>query len=161
MATKLKPGTFSEEVRQETVLWRDKKRWMLFGLPWTFTSYELTESRLRIISGFFKKTEDDIRLYRVSDVTFFQTLGERMAKLGTLCVMSSDASLSEAHLIHIKNARKVKELIMQKIEEARRKNGVYTSEIVGGGVRPGMMPPGHNLHNVPTMDEGGVHEPEE
>ncbi len=157
MAKKMKAGTFYEEVVQEPTLWRDKKRWMFFGLPWTFTSYELTESRLRISSGFFKKTEDDIRLYRVSDVTFFQTLGERMNRLGTLCVMSSDASLNEAHLVHIKNARKVKDLIMQKVEESRRKAGVFTSEVVGGGARPPVVPPAQNLHNTPTMDDGEVH----
>ena len=99
------------EIEQESVLWRDKKRWMFFGLPWTFTSYEVTEKRLRISTGFFKKTEDDVLLYRISDVTFFQTLGERINKLGTLCVMSSDTSTPEVHLVHIKNARKVKELL--------------------------------------------------
>ncbi len=158
MSKKLKAGTFSEEVIQEPILWRDKKRWLFFGLPLTFTSYELTESRLRIISGFFKKTEDDIRLYRVTDVTLLQTLSERMAKLGSLCVMSSDASLGEAHLIHIKNARKVKDLIMQKVEEARRKTGVFTSEVVGSGaVRPGPLPPNANIHNAPVEDEGNIH----
>lgn len=154
MANKMKAGTFSEEVQQEPILWRDKKRWMLFGLPWTFTSYELTESKLRVIKGFFKKTEDDIRLYRVSDVTFLQTLGERMAKLGSLCVMSSDASLPEAHMVHIKNARKVKDLIMQKVEESRRRTGVFTSEVVGTGIRPPVAPPAQNLHSTPTIDDG-------
>lgn len=154
MAKKLKPGTFTTEIVEEEVLWRDKKRRLFFSLPWSFTSYELTESKLRISIGFFKKTEDDILLYRISDVTFMQTLGERMAKLGTLCIVSTDASKPEAHLIHVKQARKVKDLIMKKVEEARKKNGVYTSEIVGttgaGTVPP---PPGHS----DDSSDDGVH----
>ena len=92
---KLKAGTFNAEIAEEQVLWRDKKRVLFFGLPWSFTSYEITEKKLRISKGFFKKTEDDIMLYRISDITFFQTLGERMNKLGTLCVLSSDTSSPE------------------------------------------------------------------
>ncbi|MBQ2184342.1 MAG: PH domain-containing protein [Lachnospiraceae bacterium] len=136
---KLKAGTFNAEIAEEQVLWRDKKRVLFFGPPWSFTSYEITEKKLRISKGFFKKTEDDIMLYRISDITFFQTLGERMNKLGTLCVLSSDTSSPETHLIHIKNARKVKELLMQKVEEARKSSGVYTSEIVGAP-RPNPAP---------------------
>ena len=136
------------EIEQESVLWRDKKRWMFFGLPWTFTSYEVTEKRLRISTGFFKKTEDDVLLYRISDVTFFQTLGERINKLGTLCVMSSDTSTPEVHLVHIKNARKVKDLIMQKVEAARKASGVVASEFVGMH-RPDAPEPDDNVHTEP------------
>lgn len=131
MAKKLRAGTFNTEIPDEIVLWRDRKRRLFLGLPWSFTTYELTETKLRLGKGFFKKTEDDILLYRITDVSFFQTLGERLAGLGTLCVMSSDVSNPEAHLTHIKKARKVKELILQKVEEARKRSGVFTSEIVG------------------------------
>ena len=131
MAKKIRAGTFNTEIPDEVVLWRDRKRRLFLGLPWSFTTYELTETKLRLGKGFFKKTEDDILLYRITDVSFFQTLGERLAGLGTLCIMSSDVTNPEAHLIHIKKARKVKELLLQKVEEARKRSGVFTSEIVG------------------------------
>ena len=164
MAKKLKAGTFTAEVAEEPVLWRDKKRRLFFALPWSFTSYELTESKLRLSVGLVKRVEDDILLYRITDVTFFQTLGERMSKLGTLCVTSTDASKPEAHLIHIKYPRKVKDLIMQKVEEARKKNGVYTSEVVGGGAKVPPPPPHGEHHGEKSGEhpdnpppEGGVH----
>lgn len=158
MSNTVRTGAFSAEVKEDPVLWREKKRWLFLGIPWTFTSYAITERKLRISRGFFKKTEDDILLYRITDVTFIQTLCERIGRLGTLCVMSSDTSMPEAHLIHIKNSRKVKDLLMQKVEEARRKSGVYTSEIVGTGHRkpfPG-NPEGMNIHEPPQQDT--VHE---
>ena len=157
MAKKLRAGTFSAEIADEQVLWRDKKRILFLALPLSFTTYQITESKLRISRGFFKKTEDDILLYRISDVTFFQTLGERLAGLGTLCVMSSDTSMPEAHLKHIKKARKVKDLLMQKVEECRRRSGVYTSEIVGQGV--GMRPEQMNQRreNVERAKDDGTH----
>ena len=146
---KHKNGFFNAEIIQEEILWSDKKRIMFFGLPWTFTRYSLTETKLKVTSGFWRKIEDDIQLYRVSDVTLYRTVGERMNKIGTICVMSSDASSPETHLVHIKQPQKVKDLIMQKVEEARRKSGVYTSEIVGGGPRPpmaGQNPPDGGAH---------------
>ena len=141
MGKKLRAGTFTTEIEEEQVLWHDRKRWLFLGLPWTFTRYDLTESKLRVSVGFFKKTEDDILLYRISDVTFFQTLGERLNGLGTLCIISSDVSQPEAHLRHVKKPHKVKTLLMQKIEEARKKNGVFASELVGSGMGVRPRPP--------------------
>ena len=37
----------------------EKKRLVLFGLPWTFTSYHIEEDILTIDEGFLKKTEND------------------------------------------------------------------------------------------------------
>jgi hypothetical protein len=132
MSRKIRPGTFKEEIPDEQILWRDRKRWLFFGLPWTFTRYDLTETKLRVSKGFFKRTEDDILLYRISDITFFQSFGERLNGLGTLCIISSDVSQPEAHIVHVKRPRKVKELMLQKIEAARKEKGVYASELIGG-----------------------------
>ena len=76
---------------------------------------------------------EEVRLYRIKDVTYMQTLIERIGGTGTLCVMSNDATVPEIHLVHIKNARKVKDVISQSVEVARRENGVRTSELMGGG----------------------------
>lgn len=35
----------------ENILWKDRKR-TLFGLPWSFTKYKLTEEKLIIQTGF-------------------------------------------------------------------------------------------------------------
>ncbi|MDR1061938.1 MAG: PH domain-containing protein, partial [Clostridiales bacterium] len=67
------------------IMWKDRKR-TLFGLPWSFTKYSLTEEKLYLSRGFFTSTEDEIRLYRVLDLTLRRTLGEKLWGLGTIHV---------------------------------------------------------------------------
>jgi len=137
MGEKLKNGQMSVVLEEEEIIWKDRKRTVFLALPWSFTRYSMTPSRLFIVKGFFKRTEEEIRLYRVTDVAYSQTFGERLASLGTVCVRSSDQTTPEVHLTHILNAKKVKDVISQYVEVARKENGVRTSEIVGGHA-PGM-----------------------
>ena len=41
------------------VVWQDRKR-TLFGLPWSFTKYSLTEEKLLVETGFLNKKEEEI-----------------------------------------------------------------------------------------------------
>lgn len=127
----MKAGTLNVEIQEEKVLWYDRKRLLPFGLPWTFTKYTLTENKLLIKTGFFKEVEDEIRLYRCVDVTFTQNTWEKMCKTGTVIVESNDNSMKIAELKHIKDAQKIKEVISQTIEEARKKANVKASEFMG------------------------------
>lgn len=56
------------------VVQQERKRWLLFGLPFTFTKYTLTNRKILINSGFFTSREDEILLYRVLDMTLSRTL---------------------------------------------------------------------------------------
>lgn len=128
----LKAGELRVALDEEETIWMDRKRRTIFALPWSFTKYSLTPSRLFIQTGFLTTHEDEIRLYRVKDVSYSQSLAERIAGTGTLRIVSSDASTPEVLLHHIKNAKKVKAVLSQAIEVSRRENGVHTSEVVGG-----------------------------
>ncbi|MBQ6896365.1 MAG: PH domain-containing protein [Oscillospiraceae bacterium] len=134
---KMKCGDIRVALDEEPVIWMDRKRVTIFALPWSFTKYELTPSRLTISTGLINQREEEVRLYRVKDVTYTQSLIERIGGTGTLRIISNDASVPEIHLDHIKNARKVKDVISQSVEIARRENGVRTSELMGGGPGPG------------------------
>ena len=57
-------------------LWTDKKR-TIFGLPISFTRYSLTEERLFIETGFLNKIEDEVRLYRIMDISLRVSLQRR------------------------------------------------------------------------------------
>lgn len=127
----MKAGTLNMEIQEDKVLWYDRKRLLPFGLPWTFTKYTLTENVLLIKKGVFKQIEDEIRLYRCVDVTFTQTMWEKMCNTGTVLVESSDNSMKVAELKHVKNAKQIKEALSQAIEVARAKTNVKTSEFVG------------------------------
>ena len=37
----------------------ERKRWVFFGLPFTFTTYHIAENVITIDSGFFRKVEND------------------------------------------------------------------------------------------------------
>ena len=45
----------------------EKKRWTFFGLPWTFTTYTVTDEVITINSGFLRRVENDCYLYKVVD----------------------------------------------------------------------------------------------
>ena len=111
------------------ILWSDRKR-TLFGLPWSFTKYKLTDEKLIIERGFFNKVEEEIRLYRIMDFTLSRTFGERIFRLGTIHCCSADKSTPEFDILRIKNSQNVKELISDTVEKCRLKNKVIAREFI-------------------------------
>lgn len=111
------------------VLWKDRKR-TIFGLPWSFTKYSLTDERLFIESGVFTTKENECRLYRIMDLQLTRTLGQRIFNLGTITICSSDKSLGDFELKNIKNPKEVKELLEEHIEIQRDKKRVVNREIM-------------------------------
>ena len=65
------------EIVPDEILWRARKRWTFLALPWTFTVYRLTKDRLFIKTGFFTTKEDEIRLYRIMDISLWINLLDR------------------------------------------------------------------------------------
>ena len=131
MAEKLKAGTIKSEIPTEEILWYDRKRVTIFALPWSFIKYQLTETKLIVESGLFNTKEEEVKLYRITDLEYTQSLMERIGKTGTIVLLSNDTSSPRIELKHVKNAKAVKEVISRTVEEARHKNGVRTSEMVG------------------------------
>ena len=112
-------------------VWQDRKR-TLFGLPWSFTRYALTEEKLLIDTGFFSRTEDEIRLYRILDLTLRRSFWERIFGVGTIHCCSADKSMGEFDIKHIKRPREIKELLSAMVEEERRARRVGMREYVDG-----------------------------
>ncbi|MBQ8806214.1 MAG: PH domain-containing protein [Bacteroidaceae bacterium] len=110
-------------------IWEDKKR-NAFGLPWCFVRYKLTESKLIIDTGLFTREEDEVWLYRITDVTLKSGFFERLLGLGTIHCCSVDKTKPEFDLRRIKNARKVKEMLSDMIEKERRERRVSTMETI-------------------------------
>lgn len=111
------------------VLWEDRKR-IIFGLPWSFTKYSLTDERLFIESGLLTTKENECRLYRIMDLQLTRTLGQRIFNLGTITICSSDKSLGDFELKNIKNPKEVKELLAEQVEVQRDKKRVVSREIM-------------------------------
>ena len=47
--------------------YQERKRWLLFGLPFTFTKYTLTEEQIIINTGFLNQEENNCYMYKVQD----------------------------------------------------------------------------------------------
>ena len=112
----------------EKELWSDRKRVLFFGLPLSFTTYRLTSNRLFINSGLLTQTQDEVRLYRITDVSLSRTLIQRIFGLSTIHCNSSDKTLGNFDIINVKDGENVKELLSQSVEQERMARRVYTRE---------------------------------
>ena len=111
-------------------IWKERKRNAL-GLPWTFTKYALTDDRLFITSGLLKTVEDEVRLYRIMDLSLSQTLSQKIFGIGTIQVSSADKSMKDFEIKNIKKPREVKEQLSKLVEENRDKKRVTNREFMG------------------------------
>ena len=111
--------------------YKERKRWLFFGLPFTFTVYSIKEECITIDKGFFNKIEDDCYMYKVQDVTLKRTLFERMFGLGTVVCYTGDTTDKVLVVEHIKNSKEVKEFILEKSEIARRKRRTLNTLDIG------------------------------
>lgn len=117
-------------MEEMTYVWKDRKRNFL-GLPWTFTKYALTEDRLFISTGILKTEEDEVRLYRILDITKSKGLWQRIMHMGTIKISSADKSMGSFELKNVKNVDEVKEKLSQLVEECRDKKRVTNREFMG------------------------------
>jgi len=108
-------------------LWSDRKR-TLFGLPLSFTKYMLSEERLFIEQGFLNKKEDEVRLYRIMDVSLSRSFGQRIFGVGTIHCCSADKTMGDFDIVSIKNPKDVKEQLSQQIETQRDAKRVTNRE---------------------------------
>jgi uncharacterized membrane protein YdbT with pleckstrin-like domain len=113
----------------ENIVWKDCRR-LIFGIPWPFTNYKLTEEKLLMGTGILNIKEEEVRLFRIVDVTLSRSIWERIFGLGTVHVCSADKTTPEFSIAWIKNAQKVKDLISEKVEVARKTNRVIGRELM-------------------------------
>jgi len=111
------------------IVWQDKKR-PIFGLPLSFTKYILTEEKLIINIGLISKTEEEIRLYRMTDFSVNQSLFQRIFGVGNIKVSSSDEMQGNFTIYEIKKPYEVKDKLSDMVEKERQKNGIVTNEFL-------------------------------
>lgn len=111
----------------------ERKRWLFLGLPFTFTKYTVREDMITIDTGLLKTVENDCYMYKVQDVQLTATLAEKMFRLGTVTCFTGDTTDPKLELIHIKNARAVKDFILEMSEAARLKRRTVNMLDIGSG----------------------------
>lgn len=111
----------------------ERKRWLFLGLPFTFTKYTIKEDLITIDAGLLKTVENDCYMYKVQDVQLTATLMEKMFRLGTVTCFTGDTTDPKLELVHIKNARAVKDFILEMSEAARLKRRTVNMLDIGSG----------------------------
>lgn len=115
---------------KQNYVWTDRKR-IIFGLPWTFTKYKLNENCLFIKRGVFNISEEEIRLYRILDITMKRSFWERLFGLGTIHLCTADKSTPEIDILHIKKPKEIRTLLSDMIEKERSERYVGIREFMG------------------------------
>ncbi len=116
-------------MKKNEILWWDRKR-TIFGLPLSFTVYTMTGEKLLIDTGFLNKKQEEIMLFRITDVTLERKLSQRIFGLGTIHCCSADKTTPEFDIKNIKNAQEIKELLSKEVFRERKENRVSSREIL-------------------------------
>ena len=114
---------------QNEIIWTDKKRPFL-GLPLSFTRYTLTKEKLIITVKFLSIHEEEIRLYRIMDVTLKQSLFQRIFGVGTIHCCSADTSTPEFDITSVKIPQKVRDLLSDTVEKERHEKKIASAEFI-------------------------------
>ena len=113
----------------QNTIWRARKRNFL-GLPWTFTVYGFSEDRLFIKTGILSTREDEVRLYRITDLSLIRSLWQRIMGMGSIRVYSADQSLRDFEIKNIRDCESVKEQLSQLVEKERQAKRVTSREFL-------------------------------
>lgn len=120
-----------ENNTENLIAFQERKRILLFGLPWTFTTYRITEYMITVNTGFFKIEENDCYMYKVQDVKLTATLLERILGLGTITCYTGDVTNPQLVIRRVKNAKEIKEYLLKVSEEARIKRRTLNTLNIG------------------------------
>ena len=118
----------------------EKKRSLFFGLPWTFTTYKITEELITITTGVLHKQEDDAYMYKIVDVSLESTLWERILGLSTIHCLGGDVTHPDLPLRHIKHGKEIKNFIFSQSEKERLKRRTLNTQSIDGGPQIPPMP---------------------
>ncbi|MBL9190195.1 MAG: PH domain-containing protein [Opitutaceae bacterium] len=86
--------------------------------------YELSTERIRVRTGFFSRTTQEIELYRVRDYSTVEPFWLRLVGVGHVILTSSDRSTPQIVLRAVPRVATLKDLIRTHTEHMRRRRGV-------------------------------------
>lgn len=135
-------------VSPETTIWQGRpSQWtnvlpflaclLVIPIPWAVyrwldvkcTTYTLTSQRLRIQRGILSRSLDDLELYRIKDITLNQPLIQRLVNLGTITMITSDATSPTVKLPAIAGALAVMDQVRHEVDRVRRERGVRELDV--------------------------------
>jgi uncharacterized membrane protein YdbT with pleckstrin-like domain len=124
-------NTQQELIDDNTIIFKERKRILFFGLPWSFTKYTLTPGVITVNRGLLNTTEDSCYMYKVQDVKLSTSFAERLFGLSTIICYTGDVTDPELRLIHIRHAKDIKSYLLKTSEEARLKRRTLNTMDIG------------------------------
>ena len=110
---------------------KERKRWLFLGLPFTFTKYAIKEDVITVDEGLLRTVENDCYMYKVQDVQHSASLLEKIVGLGTVTCFTGDTTHPQLVLQHIKHSKEVREFILDQSEKARLKRRTVNMVDIG------------------------------
>ena len=108
-------------MEEKKEIFRERKRWTFFGLPFTFTVYTIKEEEVPRREDCLNLKEDDCYLYKIQDVQLRQTFFGRLFGLGSVICYTSDTTDPMLQLKNIRHSDEIKRYIFEASEKARLK----------------------------------------
>ncbi len=116
-------------INKETKTWSDRKHFLWW--PITFTKYRIENGRIYLTTGLFSTKEEECLLYRIMDISFERSLGNKICGTGTIHLTTKDASNPVILLQNIGDSKEVKDTISQWVEEERMEKRVAGRDMYG------------------------------
>ena len=116
--------------KKEDYIMRERKRWAFLGIPWTFTVYTLKEKKLVIDRGLFTSIREEILLYRIVDMSYSRTLGQKIFGMGTVKVYSKDKTNPSLEIKNIRHSNDFYESLSEAVERDGIRMKMRQSELI-------------------------------
>ncbi|MCQ2416221.1 MAG: PH domain-containing protein [Oscillospiraceae bacterium] len=123
----------------------------LFGLPWTFTRYFLTETKFITREGMLSLDEDELELYKVTDKKLVLPFWQRLFNCGTIILFVKDVDTPQKEIHCVKNPREVMKKIDKQIELQRDRWNTRGRDLMT--ITGGALSSGHHHHHCDDDDD--------
>jgi uncharacterized membrane protein YdbT with pleckstrin-like domain len=91
--------------------------------------FEITSQRIRVTSGLFSKTSQEMELYRIKDITLVEPFLQRLGKCGNLILATNDASTPTLAIEAVPNVELLREDLRNAVEVCRDQKRVRLNEL--------------------------------
>lgn len=114
---------------KEEILWQDKKRYL--GLPVSFTTYSFSMTKFYLKKGIINVSSEEILLYRILDITYKQTIWQKIFGVGSIILTTADKSTPILEIRNIKTPDRVRKALSNLVEQRRDDKRVTGKEMFG------------------------------
>jgi len=107
---------------------------IIMFIPWIITKtlrYRISNYRIDFERGWLSKSIDTLELWHVEDISFHQSLSNRILGVGTITIISSDDTSPKLELKSLPRPRQLFESLKQRVIAVKRQRGVVKMDVGG------------------------------